>query len=222
MASQIAHIVYAKKYLEKYPRKNTDEFILGCAFPDIRRVDESIRRNDTHFCFGKTNLDFNNLSPFLAGWKFHLYCDTRREEILNNHKFYGISGAKDCAGLPNKLLEDEIIHNNSANWKELSGLFNNVPIQKILEEKRLISVLFSEMKKAGNKNAKNVSRETIIFWYSILAKYIEKKPDNHSIKDFLSGQRDTENVEKIIKTIDDLRKNKKAIKILRQVSKEIV
>ena len=97
MAAPISHIVYAKRYFEKNPSTiNKDEFILGCLFPDIRRVSENIKRKDTHIpeeilenvtSIKKRNsidLDFTGLTSFQAGWKFHLYCDMKREEILKN------------------------------------------------------------------------------------------------------------------------------------------
>ena len=92
MASQIAHIVYAKKYFEKYPSTiNKDEFILGCVFPDMRRIDGNIKRKDTHRHYDPLDLDFSGMTAFEAGWKFHLYCDMKREEILNKYDFSMLS-----------------------------------------------------------------------------------------------------------------------------------
>lgn len=118
MASQIAHIVYAQKYLDQLevngrnernrpPEKfDWDEFLLGAVFPDIRRIDANIKRRDTHLRFDPLDLDFSGLTSFEAGWKFHLYCDMRREEILNGYKFYSLKHAADFYGLSAKLLED--------------------------------------------------------------------------------------------------------------------
>ena len=68
MASQIAHIIYAKKYFDSLElanfadlsaeekllmpsgKINKDEFILGCVFPDIRRIDKNIKRRERNKC----------------------------------------------------------------------------------------------------------------------------------------------------------------------------
>ena len=68
MASQIAHIIYAKKYLEKHPLPNgeKDLFILGCVFPDIRRLAENLTRKGTHMAFDHIDLNFAALEIFFG------------------------------------------------------------------------------------------------------------------------------------------------------------
>ena len=215
MASPISHIIYAKKYFEKNPSTiNKDEFLLGCLFPDIRRVSENIKRKDTHFpdeknidlhINGKSNsinLDFNNLTAFQAGWKFHIYCDMKREELLKEKKFYSLEGASDIWSLPSKYLEDELVYDQYNNWEKLCHYFNNVPkIDLNLD----------------------VPRETIEFWYAILAKYIEKKPDAKSMHIFFTKQFFLKDkADEIIKTIEKLKKNKEIINILQSISDEII
>jgi len=204
MASQVAHIIYARKYLKKHPLPNGDAdlFMLGCIFPDIRRIDESIKRKDTHLCFNNCDLDFSGLSPFKAGWKFHLYCDMRREEVLNHYKFYDINGTGDFWHQPAKLLEDEILYDEYQNWEKLVGYFNNVP-----------------MIDAGI----NVEPGSIHLWYAIIAKYLEKKPGNKEMRIFLSKQPSwVPKMDEIMKTVDKLRENEKVIEILKKVAEEII
>jgi hypothetical protein len=203
MASQIAHIIYAKKYFDKYHSTiNKDEFILGCVFPDIRRIDGMIMRKDTHRHYDPLDLDFKGLSAFEAGWKFHLYCDMKREEILNNYGFYSLPLAEEFWRLPGKILEDEIVYDIYKNWEKLVHYFNNVP---------------------AITNGINVSQETLSLWYAILAKYIEKKPDSKAMRIFLSKQPSlAKKVDGIVVAIDLLRKNNKAIEILGKVTEEIV
>lgn len=206
MASQISHIIYAQKYLEKHPSKiNKDEFMLGCVFPDIRRIDKKIKRRDTHLCFDCLDLNFEGLSSFEAGWKFHLYCDMKREEILNKHKFYELDYAADFWHLPVKILEDEIVYEEYNNWEKLVNFFNNAP-----------SAMADD---AGI----GVSRETFSLWYAILAKYMEKKPDSKSMRIFLSKQCDLCGIaSEVVKTIDKLRKSGNVVKILKDVKNEII
>lgn len=203
MASQISHIIYAKKYFEKYPSKiNKDEFILGSVFPDIRRIDKTIKRKDTHLRFYPVDLNFEELTSFQAGWKFHLYCDMRREEILNNYNFYSSRDAVSLWGLPSKMLEDEIVYGGYDNWEKLVNYFNNAPRME---------------------TGINVSHETFSLWYAIIARYAEKNPDSASIKIFLSKQPALANfANDIINMVDKFRKDKKIVKMLQKVSEEIV
>jgi len=203
MAAPISHIIYAKKYFDKYPSTiNKDEFILGCSFPDIRRIDDGVQREVTHLKFDPLDLNFDNLTAFQAGWKFHLYCDMKREEILNKYNFYELSDTEGTGRLSAKFLEDEIIYDANNNWEKLVHYFNNAP---------------------PTKNGIGVSWETFALWYAILAKYIEKKPDNKAIRVVIAKQLSlAKKTDAIIGYIDKLRENKKVIELLRKVTEEIV
>ena len=204
MASQIAHIVYAKKYLEKYPSNeiNRDEFLLGCVFPDIRRIAENLSRSDTHRIFDPINLNFTGLNSFQAGWKFHLYCDMRREEILNKHGFYNIAGENGKSWQANKMLEDELLYDVYNNWEKLVHYFNNAPIIALPQ---------------------GLSKESFSLWYAMVARYIEEKPTDKSMRLFISKQAmfQKDSVV-IIKQVDELRKNKQSVEILKKILEEIV
>lgn len=205
MASQVAHIVYAKKYLENHQMLESDkeQFFLGCVFPDIRRIDGTIKRADTHLRFSPVDLDFSGLSPFEAGWKFHLYCDMKRDEILRNYDFYSLKKDKSEKWLhPAKLLEDEILYDEYDNWEKVVSFFNNPPQIKL---------------------DINVSRESFNLWYAMTAKYLEKKPDEKSMHIFLLKQHGLpEKVDEIIKAVSIVRENKKAVEILKKVKEEII
>jgi hypothetical protein len=201
MAQQIAHVVYAQKYLENNPRKGGEFFILGTLFPDIRRVAEKISRKDTHLRFSKIDLDFSGMELFEAGWKFHLWCDMRREEILNKYGFYALRGTNLIEpGV--KLMEDELVYDKLKNREKLIFFLNNPPLVK---------------------TDLDVSQETVERWYAILAKYLEKKPNDKTIRAFLSKQRGFgENIKEIIDGVGKLRENQKAVEILKKVSDEIL
>jgi len=221
MASQIAHIIYTQKFFssiesgeiisklgeeerDKYPlgKINKDEFFLGSVFPDIRRVDENIRRKDTHLYFPKINLDFSGLTHFEAGWKFHLYCDMKREELLNKYGFYSLENTTDFYNLPAKIWEDELVYDYYNNWEKLVNFFNSSPKIKI---------------------DFHVRQESIDFWYAILAKYFEKKPDNKSMRAFLLKQPSlVKKVDGVMACIENLRKNKKAAEIINKIKEEII
>ena len=203
MASQISHIVYAKKFLENdHPSWiNKDEFILGCVFPDIRLIDKSISRKDTHMRFEKIDLDFEGMDLFDAGWKFHLWCDMRREEILKEYKFYTLKVAN-AIDPTAKLVEDELVYDKYKNWEKLIYVLNNPPI------------IHTHL---------DVSQEIIEHWYAILAKYFQKKPDDKTMKIFLSKQSSLKGeIAEIIDGVRKLRENQKATDILKKVCEEII
>jgi len=220
MASQVSHIVYAKRLfdaLEDSEKINSlraarnfqipegfdkDLFLLGCTFPDIRRIDMKIKRKDTHLRFEPLDLDFSNLGSFEAGWKFHLYCDMRREEILNGYEFYSLKGATDFFCLPAKLLEDELVYDVYNNWEKIVSYFRNVPYVE---------------------TGIDADRETFSLWYAILAKYLEEHPTTKTMHVFLSKQFGIGgDLGKIMETVDSLRKNKKAMEIISKVNEEII
>lgn len=201
MASQVSHVVYAKKYLDRHPAMNADLFLLGTLFPDIRRVTDELKRKDTHVLYEELNLKFEGITSFEAGWKFHLWCDMRREEILNKYNFYKLPYAADH-DIPSKLLEDELVYEKYNNWEKLRLILNNPP---------------------EIKTGLNVSQETIEYWYAILAKYFEKKPDDKTMKAFLFKQINLrEQAEELIDLTIKLRNNSKVVEILFKISNEIL
>ena len=201
MASQIAHVIYAKKYLEKNPRKGGEIFILGTLFPDLRRLAERLTRKDTHMHFKKIDLDFEGMDLFDAGWKFHAWCDMRREEILNKYNFYSLRGAG-AIDPTVKLVEDELVYDEYNNWEKLIYILNNPPIIR---------------------TPLNVPQETIERWYAILGKYFEKKPTDKTMKIFLTKQSSLKDeVKEIIDGVQKLRENQKATEILKKVCEEMI
>jgi hypothetical protein len=204
VASQVAHIIYANEYLKKNSSARIDRgsFFLGCTFPDIRRIEPKIKRNETHPILEDLNLEIRYLESFQAGWKYHLYCDMRREEILNDSGFYKISGTAELWGLPNKMLEDEVVYDFFKDWDAIVGYFNNAPVVE---------------------TNIGVSRETFRVWYAMLAKYFENKPDSDSIRIFIKKQPKLKSMaDDIVSHVDKLIKNDKVVETLRGVKDGIV
>lgn len=204
MASQISHIIYAQKYLEKHPLPNGDKdiFILGSAFPDIRYIDEDLKRKDTHMAFNPVDLNFEGLTPFQAGWKFHIYCDMKREEILNKYKFYDIPETANHANAPSKLVEDCLLYERNNNWEKTCSYFNNTQF-------------FSR--------DLPLEKEVFQLWYAILGKYIEQSPEERTIRIFINKLlRSGEKTKSIMDSFAKLRQDDKVKKILLKVIEEIV
>ncbi len=210
MASQISHIVYARRYFNQLEagkiecaiKLNKEEFILGGVFPDIRRIEPKIKRRDTHLCFDPLDLNFSGLTSFRAGWKFHLYCDMRREEILNKYKFYEFPHTTDSYNQPAKDLEDELIYDEYDNWEKLVGYFNNPPFFD---------------------SGLDFDPASFYLWYAMIARYIEQQPNDKSTRTFLLKQPGLlKNLDSIMKSIAELRKNNKVKEILGKVWREMV
>jgi len=201
VASQIAHVVYAKKYLEMHPAMDADLFLLGTLFPDIRRIADNVKRKDTHILHEELDLEFHGIAPFEAGWKFHLWCDMRREEILNKYEFYKLPYTTDH-DVPPKILEDELIWEKYQNWEKLRMILNNPPEIRI---------------------DLPIPQETFGRWYAILAKYFEKKPDDKTIKAFLWKQKKLRGqADELVDLVRKLRENSKVVEILPKVCEEIL
>ena len=201
MAFPVSHVVYAKKYLDQHPAINADMFLLGTLLPDIRRVTDEVTRYDTHQIFKHVDLNFKKMDDFQAGWKFHLWCDMRREEILNENNFYKLPYTIDYDAPP-KLLEDELVYEKYRNWEKLTLLLNNPPF---IEDEL------------------PVSRETMERWYAIMGKYFEKKPNDKTMKTFLFKQRRLrKRADDIVDLVRKLRENRKVVEILERISSEIL
>jgi hypothetical protein len=152
--------------------------------------------------FTLIDLDFSGLTSFEAGWKFHLYCDMRREEILNKYKFYDLENTSDFYGHPAKILEDELVYDEYGNWEKLSFYFKNPPFHPALD---------------------SVSEETFRLWYAMISRYVEKKPDDSTMRTFLIKQVNLDaKVNLLVEGVEKMRKNKKAKEILLKVKDEII
>ncbi|MFA6047476.1 MAG: hypothetical protein WCV59_01425 [Parcubacteria group bacterium] len=214
MASQIAHIIYDNSFFKKIEKSgisglilpaeklNREEFILGSVFPDVRRIDNSIKRRDTHMHFTLIDLDFSGLTSFEAGWKFHLYCDMRREEILNKYKFYDLENTSDFYGHPAKILEDELVYDDYNNWEKMSLYLKNPPFHPVLD---------------------SVNEDTYRLWYAMISRYVERKPDDATMRTFLLKQVNLDaKINLLVEHVGKIRKNKKAKEILLKIKEEII
>lgn len=204
MASQVTHIVYAKKYLEKYPSAEIkkDLFLLGSVFPDIRYIDKSIKRSDTHLKFSPIDLNFSGHDSFQAGWKFHLYSDMKREEILRNVGIYGLFPKDVSWDRALKMAEDELLYEKFNNWGKITAFFNDPPLTFLPEF---------------------VPKESYYLWYAVLSKYMSEKPNEKSMHVFLSKLiLPIEKTNDVIEKISKIKQNERAMDLLGGVYELIV
>lgn len=202
MAFLVSHVVYTDRFLKKNPGVgNGQEFLLGVLFPDIQKV-SNVTREQTHNKFRELDLKFEGLSSFEAGWKFHVWCDLRRNEIIRDCGFVDIIKSKKYNYFSYFLLEDQIIWEKYGNWETLSLFLRNAPFRDLFEE---------------------LSNEDWTFWYEAVADFISEKPNKNSIAKIL---RKTPNlagkVEKITAEIEELEKDKKMVEFLKGIHLKII
>lgn len=164
MASIVSHIVYADEYLKRHPKlAQTQEFMLGVCFPDIRRV-SNVPRAKTHNKFKELDLDFEGLSAFEAGWKFHVWCDLRREELLVEKKFFDNDLIRDCYYFSPYLAEDRLVWGEYNNWETLKNYFMGVGYRDVFEE---------------------LTEGDWMFWYHLLAEYVAELPERRTMRNLI-------------------------------------
>lgn len=203
MASPIAHIVYAKDFLNSvqcsFSQEWRNEFIAGSLFPDIIRLLPHTSRELTHNRY-PVDLNFSALSPFYAGWKFHLYCDKAREYFLKKENFYDIPHSKDCSYAANKFLEDMLIYERFDKYEDLSNFL----------------CLF-------DLSVDGVDRNTIRPWYQSISEYVRKKPNFADIEVILERFKTPDNdIEAALQSVRVLKSDKRAVTLLGLVSNNIM
>jgi hypothetical protein len=201
MATPVSHIIYADRFLKKYPQKfKWEDFMLGIMFPDIRRV-SNISREETHNCFKKLDLNFKDLSGFEAGWKFHVWCDLRRNEVLRNRDFFSLKDIKGLHYMAYYFLEDFLVWEKFKNWESVVFLYKNPSFFEI---------------------SSKVSITDWNFWYETVAKYIQEKPNSSSIAQFIKQQPSVTTKEaKIAGEFEKLKNNARVVDVLRDVYLEM-
>ncbi len=202
MASEIAHVVYADRLLRQKPvAQDQQQFLLGTLFPDIRRV-SNVNRSQTHNKYKKLDLDLEGLDDFEKGWKFHVWCDMRRTEILLKKGFYDIEEVREGYYLSHYILEDRLLWDKYNNWETLMNFLNNPPYYQLFEE---------------------LNRSDWNFWYMILAEYFQAKPSRESVIKYCKAQPSIgSRVEQIANEIESFEKDKKLVEILNEVYLEMV
>ena len=202
MASEIAHVIYADRFLKKKPiAKDWGEFMLGNLFPDIRRV-SNVTRGQTHNNFESLDLEFEGLTDFEKGWKFHVWCDMRRFEILNQTGYYDLKEVGKYSYLSGYHLEDVLIWEKFSKWDSFANFLMNVGYRNVLKE---------------------VGKNDWSFWYEALANYFRQKPNTQTIKVFCKTQPSVSPVvESVVEGVEILGKSNKIAKTISNLYQEII
>lgn len=175
--------------------------MLGASFPDIRRI-SNITRAQTHNCFENLDLNFEGMTAFEAGWKFHVWCDLRRNEVLLEKGFFEIDEVHDCYYFSCYLLEDKLVWSEYNNWETLGNYFSDSTLIDVFE---------------------NLTDGDWMFWFDVTKDFITNQPDKTSMRKLIrSFPSFVGRADMILEETDKLLKNKKVIEILTNIHKDIL
>jgi len=193
MAAPITHVALAANVFDRlFKDKTKKDFFVGTLFPDIRYL-KVIKREQTHPPRPAMN-NFTEEDSFSAGLKLHSLIDITREKFIVKSGAYSLLPESKHATQALKMFEDCLFYSRINDW------------QKYI--KYLDDVLPAE-------TGFGVSSSDIERWHTILQKYFQSQPDEHTINEFghslgfsISALRE------INFTIDQLKTNKEIISII--------
>ena len=146
MATFIAHIVFGDKVIDSFfPGIDKKAFFIGTAFPDIRYITNKITREQTH----KKDVSLSKIQKtkdaFTQGAYFHSLIDgIWRQEYKDSLWRYG---EKEDFFLALKLLEDELLYNEIANWETYANYFDKIPYKNCFAlDKKTIDTYFAAIR----------------------------------------------------------------------------
>ncbi len=198
MASQITHVPYAKKVLEKFlTDREVDErsFFVGTLFPDIRYLGV-IEREKTHIV-DPTVENLKKLSnSFELGKYTHSLIDYEREKTLERLGMYKEIEPTKLSVYAMKFIEDEFTYPLISDWNKYIKFLNGVTDK----EKELV----------GEESART--------WHELLQDFFRQPPNTESMIHLAKSLRGftDELLEGILNEEIKIKKNAAAMKIIGQ------
>lgn len=133
MAAPVGHIVCALALLHSNVAKiiDTDAFMAGTSFPDIRYV-AKVERKITHQ-LKKDSLDYALDAPsaFEQGRRFHVFVDHQREKHMVEHDAYRFVKGSPWPTHMLKIVEDRILFDSIKNRFDPQDVFNKLYPEEI-------------------------------------------------------------------------------------------
>ncbi|MCL4382741.1 hypothetical protein M1545_03035 [Patescibacteria group bacterium] len=196
MASQITHIVYGKKIFERQKENIIwPEFTVGTTFPDIRYI-ANIDRSLLHETETKEEM-IPKENSFLAGKYVHSLVDEKREDFISKEGVYEILPKVRLTATAVKLVEDEITYPKLQNWKEIAGYFDQVLPYEL---------------------SFGLGKDIIEKWHQFLKHYISAPPNEKMWEYLILAIGYTPQIsEEIIRITRMIKKNEKAMEIIREI-----
>lgn len=197
MATPITHIVLAKELLDTQPNSfSKKDFLIGTSFPDIRHLGV-IERDKTHNPEVTLNEVLNTTNSFQSGLLFHSLVDEVREKFIQDNDIYSLVPKSKYIILALKLVEDEILFHRIDNWREITEYMNVV-----LDEEMVFQIEKDNLKR----------------WHTLLRDYFSRKPTKDTRERFFMAIGfNKETIEEIEKIVSLVKKNEKAMEILKNV-----
>lgn len=195
MPGVITHLVCAERYLRQNPRRDFKKFILGTAFPDIRYL-AGFDRRLTHKKFSP-QLNLSRLDSFKAGWKLHIFVDSRWSKLTKSTPCYA------------KYRDDKVVAAVAA--KIIQDSFDLKKIDNLTRYARIIA-------SPGSGTALSIPREKIRFFYSLTADYILRRNYRAYVRQIASE----ETIANVLAKISEMRKDKELMIFLSQITDKIM
>lgn len=203
MASQITHIVYGTKFLEKFLSDQVVDrrkFYIGTSFPDIRYLG-LIDREITHsgeLTIGAIKSEKND---FGKGRLTHCLVDLERDKIIKNLGIYDLVSHNQMTYAVLKHIEDEINYDLVDDFAEIRGYLSSGALDEELAF---------------------TSKDIVLEWHELLREYFSKPPTLESALKLAKNLVLTdEQINQTKKSIEELRKNEELVGRLKLIYKKL-
>ena len=161
MSSPISHLVYARKYLDKFPKVDEAAFIAGSVYPDIRYLG-AIDRSQTHSPHKFSAMMIKNeLDGWKAGTYHHNVVDDAWNTFIDREAPEVFADTLACQAL--KMLEDEYLYPEITDWLPIRVALRVLP----------------------NEEQTLVTPAVALKWHSLLNKLVVAPPQRERRESFL-------------------------------------
>ena len=161
MPGQMAHILYAQRYLESHPGIDVPRFLRGTLFADSRRVTK-IGRNRTHWHGESLASVEAETDPWQAGLKFHNWLDDTWNECFYQYGLQFGRAPDEATWLALKLVAD----------KQSFPQIQNLP------------TVISALQTIGPEELTYTNKTLATHWYQSVASYIAGAPTIKTTTEF--------------------------------------
>lgn len=203
MASQITHIPYGKKVLDKFLKDrevDKEKFFVGTVFPDIRYLG-SIRREETHKNKPQVEKLRDIKDDFKLGMYAHSMVDYERGRVIEMMGIYEQVDGTQIQRFALKFLEDRVVYDLIDDWDKYRRY-----LKEPLEE---------QVEMVGEEIARR--------WNKILREYFRQKPNWKTVSKFAKQLKgfNLQLIEMIKKEKERLESNNKVMRIIERTYEEL-
>lgn len=199
MSAPIAHLVYARHYLDKHPQGDDAAFIAGSIFPDIRYLG-GLERSVTHQPGKYSAIDVQNeTDSWKAGTYYHNLVDDLWQAYIEKEAPAIAANAVSMEAL--KMLEDEYLYSNILDWLPIRVALRVVP----------------------NSEQQIAAPEICLKWHSIVNKLVVARPQRSRRESFLRELGfDDERLAELEQHVKELKINSRTPSLLQGLKSHII